>query len=467
MKPGLSGLAMAAALVLAACGGTASPSTAPPSQPSSAAPKPSVAASSSASAKPSAVTSTAATTGALKLGIDNPLTGAQAAAGLDYQEGFNLYLDSVNKTIAGRQIDATYVDDQAQADVGLTKIKQLVENQHVPILMGFTFTPVTYAAATYVKDQAHIPMLVTTAATGQGLMLDPKLTSPYLVRFTNVSAAHADTTADWAIKQGYKKMVVVTYDTAAGVETGDLVGSAFVSRGGQVVQEMHPAFGTTDFGPYLAKLDPSADVVAIWEPASDGVHFLEQFANYSGQKKQVVVDMGGAATGDSLDELGDRAVGVVVETTWADSLDNAQNQAFMKAFAAKNPKKSPAPILVNGWASGAILESALQKAGGKVEDNPSFLQAVYSVDVQTAGGEIKLDPSSHDVVRSYYITKVAKRSNGTYGYDVMATYNNVSQFWDRKPDDLRAFPYGKLKDQWTSMTKDKLASIHGLTQAPS
>jgi branched-chain amino acid transport system substrate-binding protein len=298
-------------------------------------------------------------------------------------------------------------------------------------------------------------------------MLDPQLTSPYMVRFTNVSAAHADTTADWAIKQGMKKMVIVTYDTAAGVETGDLVGSAFVSRGGQVVQEMHPPFGTTDFGPYLAKLDQSADMVAIWEPASDGVHFLEQFANYAGQKKQVVVDMGGAATGDNLDELGDRAVGVVVETTWADGLDNPHNQAFMKAFTAKNPKKSAAPILVNGWTAGAILESALKTADGKVEDNPSFLQAVYGVNVQTAAGNVNLDPSTHDVVRSYYITKVAKRGNGTYGYDVMATYDNVSQFWDRKPEDLRAFPYGKLKDQWNGMTRDKLSSLHGLTGNPS
>jgi len=392
------------------------------------------------------------------------MTGAQAAAGVDYKEGFDLYLDSVNKTIAGRQIDPQYVDDQAQADVGLTRVKQLVESEKVPFLMGFTFTPVTYAAASYVKSTAHIPMLVTTASTGQGLMLDPKLTSEYLVRFTNVAAAHSDTTADWAIKQGLKKLAIVTYDTAAGAETGDLLGSAFISKGGQVVQEMHPPFGTTDFGPYLAKLDPSADIVAIWEPAADGVKFLQQFGDYVGQKKPVVVDMGGAATGDSLDTLGDKAVGVVVETTWADSLSTPENQAFMKAFTAKYPGKSAAPILVQGWLTGSILEGALGKVGGKAEDTQPFLQAVYGVDVKTAAGEVKLDPDTHDIVRSYYITKVAKRSGGGYGYDVLATYNNVSQFWDRKPDDLKAFPYGKLKDQWTTMTKDKLASIHGLTQ---
>src|SRR5438552_1480569 len=81
-------------------------------------------------------------------------------------------------------------------------------------------------AATYVKELAHIPMLATTGSAGQALLLDPRFTSDYLMRFSTVAAAHADTSADWAYKQGLRKMAIITYDTAAGVESGDLVASA-------------------------------------------------------------------------------------------------------------------------------------------------------------------------------------------------------------------------------------------------
>jgi branched-chain amino acid transport system substrate-binding protein len=468
------------ALLLSACGGAAAPASSPATAPSTAAAKPASAAAASASAKPGASAEakpagsapaaakpagSAAAGGPIRLGFVNPLTGPQGQAGLDYNDAWKLWLDSANGTIAGRKVDAQYVDDQAQADVGLTKTKQLVDNQKVHALVGFTFTPVVYAVATYVKDTAHIPMLATTGAAGQGLMLDPKFLSDYLMRFSTVAVAHADTSADWAYKQGFRKMVVVTYDTAAGVESGDLVASAFISRGGTVVQEFHPPFGSTDFGPYLAKLDPSADVVAVWEPAADGVRFLQQFGNYVGQKRPTVIDMGGVATAGALGTLKDAAGGVISEASWVDTIDNPENQAFLKAWRAKYPDREPGPLSAQGYGTGPILRAALEKINGNAEDTQAFLKALYATDVLTATGQVKLEPTTHDVVRSYYIARIAKKGNN-YGYDLLTEYKEVSQFWDRKPDDLKAFPYGKLKDKWVGMTKDQLAQQHGLTETP-
>lgn len=473
-KP-ISALAFAS-LLLAACGGAAAPaspasSTAaakPATSASGAAPATSAAKpSAAASAKPAAAAS-AAPTGPLKLGVVNPLTGAQASAGLDHNDAFKLWLDSVNGTVAGRKLDVTYVDDQAQADVGLNKTKDLVENQHVSALFGFTFTPVGYAVASYVKQSAHIPLLATTGMAGQALMLDPNLTSDYLMRFSTVSVAHADTSADWAYKNGFRKMALITYDAAAGIESSDLIASAFISRGGTVVQEMHPPFPNSDFGPYLAKLDPSADIVAVWEPAADGLRLLQQWGTYvGGAKPPIFLDMGGVATAGNFNTLGDKAVGVVTESAWVDSLSNADNQAFLKAWRAKYPDRDPSTLAAQGWSVGQILTQALQKVNGNAEDTPNFLKALYAVDAQTPTGEVSLEPTIHDITRSIYIAKIAKKGNG-YGEDLLQTYNKVSDFWDRKPDDLRAFPYGKLKDKWVGMTKDQLAAQHGVTEgAPS
>jgi hypothetical protein len=111
-----------------------------------------------------------------------------------------------------------------------------------------------------------------------------------------------------------------------------------------------------------------------------------------------------------------------------------------------------------------VLQQALQKVNGNAEDTAGFLKALYATDVQTATGQESLEPSIHDIMRSYYIAKIVKKGSG-YGSELLQTYNKVSDFWDRKPDDLKAFPYGKLKDKWVGMTKEQLAGQHGVTEA--
>ena len=85
--------------------------------------------------------------GPIKIGVLQPLTGPFAVQGKDNQDGFELYLDSINRTVAGRRIEVVVADAQGRPDVGLTKAKQLVENDRVHLLAGITNTAVCYAVA--------------------------------------------------------------------------------------------------------------------------------------------------------------------------------------------------------------------------------------------------------------------------------------------------------------------------------
>jgi len=467
---------LATTLALAACGGAAAPSSAPApassapaassgaakpaagaSAPASASAKPAASppASASAAAKPAA---SGANTSPIKIGFIEPLTGPQAQPGKDNNDGVNLYLDSVNSTMAGRKIQPLFADDQLSADTGLTKAKGLVEGEKVAALMGFTFTPVVYAAAAYVKDQAHIPMMVSANATGEGLFLDPKLTSQYLTRFTENSAAYSAVAADWAYKNGYRKAILLTYDTAAGIENGDFWARAFIARGGSVVQEFHPPANTSDYGTYLAQMDKNADIVLEFAPGADGLRMLQQFANYTGDKKPLFFDLGAVATGGSnLDELKDKAVGVVANKSWVESLDNPENQAFLKALRAKYPNRTASNDLAMGWGSGQILQAALEKVNGNIEDVPAFLKAANATDVKAPKGQIKLD-DSRDIVENYYVYKIVKQGD-KYTQQVTDTYKDVSQFYDIPADEMKRFPFGQAKGKWVGMTKDKLPTL--------
>src|SRR5579872_3052960 len=234
----------------------------------------------------------AAETGPIKIGFVTPLTGALAPGGKDALDAFNLYLSSINYTIAGRKIEIVSADDSGNPEVAVTKARQLVERDKVNLLMGFLSTAVCNPVAIYAKE-INFPMMATIQCGGEGTTIDPKIQSPYFTRWGNPIGAQADSSAYWLYKKGLRRASVMTADYVGGAEFSDLFSSAFVGLGGTIVQEQHPPLGTSDFGPYLAQLSPDAEVLVLFEPGADRLRFGQQFRNYMSLDKVKVFDMGG------------------------------------------------------------------------------------------------------------------------------------------------------------------------------
>ena len=71
---------------------------------------------------------------AVKIGLLLPYTGVLSLQGIDTTNGFELYLDKIDRRAGGRAIQVLKEDDEAKPDVGLTKIKKLVERNRVDFL---------------------------------------------------------------------------------------------------------------------------------------------------------------------------------------------------------------------------------------------------------------------------------------------------------------------------------------------
>ncbi len=429
------------AVLLSACGAPAAvaPSASSPSSP-----------------KPSAPASAAATGQPLRVGYIQTLTGPTANVGKDNLDGFSLFLDSVGNSIAGRKVEVLSADDGGKPDVGVTKAKQLVENDHVDVLMGVNLTPVCYAVAAYVRD-AKVPFLETGNCAAERLMTDPKFKSPYLTRFTFTGTGNWDPAADWTYKKGYRKVVIAASDFGPGLEATDIYASAFIERGGTVVQEIHPPAGTTDFGAYLAQLDKSADAIGLMMSGIDGLRFLDQIDGLAGQKKLPIVDFGGAVKGPNLAQLKQKAVGIVGVDQWTSALDTPMNKAFIQAFQAKYPGRPISGDVGLGYAGGQALGAALQKVGGNLAGPRNFLNALYATDIETVRGPIKLD-ADHDIVPTTYVFQIADR-NGTVDHTLLDKYPNASRTWGRTQAEIDHLDLGSMKGKWVGMTKDQLATL--------
>src|SRR5580698_10796876 len=101
----------------------------------------------------------------VKIGITTILSGPMADRGQSEQYGAQLALDHINQTggVLGRPVEAFYADNACKPDVGVPSTKRLLEQEHVPVIVGALCTPVTHAIMPVMQD-AKVPLVIATSA---------------------------------------------------------------------------------------------------------------------------------------------------------------------------------------------------------------------------------------------------------------------------------------------------------------
>ena len=101
----------------------------------------------------------------VKIGITTILSGPLADRGQSEQYGAQLALDSINQAggVLGRPVEAFYADNACKPEIGVAATRRLIEQAHVPVVIGALCTPVTHAIMP-VMEQAKIPLVIATSA---------------------------------------------------------------------------------------------------------------------------------------------------------------------------------------------------------------------------------------------------------------------------------------------------------------
>ena len=450
------------AFIVAACAPPAAPTPTPTKAPPAAAPT--TAAPKTEATKPAekpAATPTTATSkpaGApIKIGLIQSLTGSLANVGKDNQDGFDLYMEKVGWTVAGRKIEKVVEDDEGKPDVGLTKVRKLVENDKVNIVAGLHSTAVCNAIAPYVRD-SKVVTVITGNCGAETLTKDPNLRSPYLWRTTQSSAMFGYALSGWLVKNNYNKVVVIVSDYAGGLEVEDGLARAFIDEGGTIVQELYPAMGTTDFGPFLAQLKADANAVVSFIVGVDGLRFAQQYTEFGWKAKMPLFDLSQViVSGPNVAELKDVAVGIIASIHYATDTDSPENKELLTAFKAKYPGRLFAHDVAAGWAGAQVLEAAIRGADGNVEDKDKFVAALKKVEIKTPKGSFKFD-DYQNVVEDFYIKRIDKVGND-YVEKTLAVVPGISQFFKWKPEEATKFPWSKLKGKWANINKTQMQEM--------
>jgi len=362
----------------------------------------------------------------IKIGFMAPYIGLAAKLGNDMRNGFKLYLEEVGYKAGGRQIVFIDEDTEGKPEVGLVKVRKLVEKDRVDILAGIINSPVAYAVKDYVIGK-KIPLILTNAGATK---LTQEDRNPYIFR-TSMANGQEELVAAWYAyaKIGARHLVMMAPDYAGGHEKADSFKRVFTSLGGEIIEEIYPAFGTTDFGPYLAKLNRylgKTDCVWAFFSGSDAIGFINQYSEV-GLKERIRLWVDGGTVDEAiLPSMKESALGVDNYCHYAPTLDTPENKRFVQAYQ-KRYGELPAQLADQGYVGAQAIVRALEAVKGKTEDQQVFLKALKGVKFEAPRGAFRFD-DHQNVVFNVYVRRVVKE-DGKYINHIIDTTYDVGQYW--------------------------------------
>jgi branched-chain amino acid transport system substrate-binding protein len=376
-----------------------------------------------------------AQSGAIRIGLLTPLTGAFAAIGKDMLNGTELYLDEIGRQVAGRKIELIVEDTEGNTATALTKARKLVDQDKVHVLTGGLLASTGYALHPF-ADAQKIPATYPVMASDD---LTQRKPAKWVVRTGWATSQPMHPFAEWVIKNTrYRKVAAIGMDYAFGWETIGGFQRTFEEQGGQIVQKIWTPLNTNDFAPFLAQIKRDADAVLVLMVGRLALQFAKQYEQ-TGLKGKLPLLGGGTTTDESvLPQMGDESLGAITALHYSAAIDTPENQKFVKAFETK-AGKVPSYYSEACYTGARWIAEAIKAVGGNVEDREALLAALRKVEIKDAPrGPIGVDRWGNPV-QNIYVRKV-ERVGGKLQNTVIATFPRASQFWTYAPEEYLKLP---------------------------
>jgi branched-chain amino acid transport system substrate-binding protein len=364
-----------------------------------------------------ALTGAASAQEAVKIGLILPMTGPFASTGRQIEAAAKLYMQQKGDTVAGKKIQLIVKDDTGTADVTKRLAQELIVQEKVSVLAGFGLTPLALATAP-LATQAKVPEVVMAAATS----IIPEQ-SPYIVRSSFTAAQVTMPLAEWAAKEGLKRVVTIVSDYGPGIDVEKAFTETFTKAGGQV-ENLRVPLANPDFSPFLQKVaDAKPDALLAFVPSGVGAQFMKQFVERGLDKSGIRFLAEGSVTDDDLlNNIGDVALGAVTAHHYSAAHESPENKAFVEAFKKANNGMRPNFMAVGGYDGMHLIYEGLKKTNGA--GGQALIEAMKGLSWTSPRGPVSIDPQTRDIIQNIYVRRVERRDGELYNVE-FATIPNV------------------------------------------
>ena len=348
-----------------------------------------------------------------KIGLILPMTGPFASTGKQIEAAARLYMAQNGDTVGGKKVELIVKDDAGTPDTAKRIAQELVVNDKVNVLAGFGLTPLALATAP-IATQSKTPLVVMAAATSS-----ITLASEYIVRTSFTLPQASVSMADWAAKNGLKKVVTLVSDYGPGIDAEKFFKDRLLFNGGQVPESLRVPLRNPDFAPFLQKVrDIKPDAVFAFVPSGAGAALMKQFAERGLDKAGIkLIGTGDVTDDDILNEMGEVAVGVVTTHHYSTAHPSALNRKFVEAFTKANKGLRPNFMAVGGYDGMRVIYEAAKATKGGTMGGDALLAAMKGQIFESPRGPMFIDAQTRDVVHNMYIRKVEKKDGQLYNIE--------------------------------------------------
>ena len=353
--------------------------------------------------------------GTVKIGVVAEFSGPFADYGGQILAGMKTYLKQHGDVYGGKKIELIVKDTTGAApDVAKRLAQELVTQDNVDILAGFGLTPNAMAVAP-VATEAKKPMVIMNAATS---VITTR--SPYIVRLSHTLPQQTQPIAQWAAKNGIKRVFTIVSDYGPGTDAEAAFIKAFKAAGGEIVDSVRTPLQNPDFAPFLQRIkDAKPEAVFVFvPPGSQTIAFIKGYEERGLKQAGIKIIATGDLTDDGvLEAMGDGTLGLITSFHYSAAHDSPENKAFIKSYAETNGTKlRPNFMAVGGYDGMQAIAEALKKTQGST-DPDKLMAAFKGMKLMSPRGPIMIDPETRDIVETVYIRRVEKVNGALYNIE--------------------------------------------------
>ncbi len=338
----------------------------------------------------------------IKIGLVLPQTGVLGAVGQQALAGARLFVKLNGDMVAGKKIELLTKDDASIPDNSRRIAQEFIVNDKVAIV-GAGLTPNALALAPVIT-QAKIPSVIMISGTS---FVTER--SPYFVRTSWTLGQQAQVMAQWAAKNGSKRVVSVQSDWAPGDEAAGVFMETFKALGGTVAENLKIPLQNPDFAPFLQRArDNNPDSLFVFVPPGQTGPFARQFVERGFDKAGIkLIGTGDVTDDEDLPNMGDAMIGAVTAGFYSANHNSPMNREYVAAFMKENPGRRPNFVSVSGYDGMRLIYEALKKTNGAT-DGDGLIAAMKGLKWESPRGPVAIDPETRDIVQDIYIRRVEK-----------------------------------------------------------
>lgn len=367
-----------------------------------------------ACSSPSTTTSSSGTSSApsgdtIKIGVDLPVSGADASIGLPTQNGAVQAIEEANKAgFAGGKfkLAAVLLDDAVQGKhdpaAGAQNVKTFIADNDVLGMIGpfnsnvaKSEIPLTNDAGLTQISPSNTNDGLTVGDGAKALRTSHPDTNAYFRVCTN-DTNQGGALAQYARKLTYAKVFIVDDNETYGKGLADSFEAHFTKLGGTALGHEHITANQQDFKALLTKIKSSApDAIFFGGNTSTGGGLLRRQMGDVGMSKVGYMGGDGISDPEFLSTAGSLADGAYFSVAAPDATKLASAKDFVSAYHARF-KQNVGGYSASSYAATKVLIAAIDKAitanGGKMPSRADVLTNVSATrDFASPIGQIGFD----------------------------------------------------------------------------